>query len=217
MSVKHKFTVSKTQSSDPTIVRNNDWNDNHTGILYEVPTDDGQYPNVITISWNPSTGHNHDGSTSRIAQKANQLATPRTISGVAFDGTANIVITPSNIGLGNVDNTHDNTKSVLYAQTAGSAPTVTHVAFGVHALGTTYEYTGSTAKYVAVCYNFASSASMLAYSDSTINPSTLVASVNGIGNFQIGFWVLPGNVTPQYYKIVGAGGLGALQVWTEWN
>ncbi|UPY93628.1 phage tail protein [Pectobacterium sp. 21LCBS03] len=39
-----------------------------------------------------------------VAQAAAKLATPRTINGVPFDGTANITLTPANLGLGNVMN-----------------------------------------------------------------------------------------------------------------
>ncbi|WP_249647271.1 MULTISPECIES: hypothetical protein [Pectobacterium] len=38
--------------------------------------------------------------TSGTAQAATKLATPRTINGVPFDGTANIALTPENLGLG---------------------------------------------------------------------------------------------------------------------
>ncbi|WP_369986527.1 tail fiber protein [Pectobacterium aroidearum] len=39
-----------------------------------------------------------------VAQAAAKLATPRTINGVPFDGTANIALTPANLGLGEVMN-----------------------------------------------------------------------------------------------------------------
>lgn len=46
------------------------------------------------------------------AVAATKLATPRTISGMAFDGTANITLTKSNVGLTNVDNTADIAKPI---------------------------------------------------------------------------------------------------------
>lgn len=53
-----------------------------------------------------------------------------TVTGVKGDAegtyrTGNISITPANLGLGNVDNTHDADKSVSYATTAGSASQAT--------------------------------------------------------------------------------------------
>ena len=53
-------------------------------------------------------------------QLAAAVANTRTINGHAL--SANITLTKSDIGLGNVDNTADANKSVKYAATAGSAP-----------------------------------------------------------------------------------------------
>lgn len=52
------------------------------------------------------------------AEKADKLTTPVTIAGVSFDGSANISLTKSNVGLANVDNTSDANKPVSTAQQA---------------------------------------------------------------------------------------------------
>jgi hypothetical protein len=55
------------------------------------------------------------------AATATKLATPRTINGVTFDGTANITLAKADIGLGSVDNTSDVNKPVSTAQAAALA------------------------------------------------------------------------------------------------
>jgi len=55
------------------------------------------------------------------AATATKLAAARTINGIAFDGTANITLAKSDIGLGNVDNTSDVSKPVSTAQAAADA------------------------------------------------------------------------------------------------
>lgn len=56
-----------------------------------------------------------DLNTSGNAGSATKLETSRNISGVPFDGTTDITITPSNIGLGNVNNTSDLDKPISNA------------------------------------------------------------------------------------------------------
>ena len=60
---------------------------------------------------------NNDGRVNA-ADEASKLTTPRMISGVAFDGTADITLTKANVGLGNVDNTADLDKPVSSAAQA---------------------------------------------------------------------------------------------------
>lgn len=55
------------------------------------------------------------------AETAEKLKTPVTIAGVSFDGSANISITKTNVGLGNVDNTSDVNKPVSTAQASAIA------------------------------------------------------------------------------------------------
>lgn len=56
-----------------------------------------------------------DLDTSGNAGSATKLETSRNISGVPFDGTSDITLAPTNVGLGNVDNTSDMDKPVSNA------------------------------------------------------------------------------------------------------
>ena len=65
-------------------------------------------------------------------------AQKNTVTGIKGDAessyrTGNINITKANIGLGNVENTPDNTKSVKYAASAGNASTATNAANATNA------------------------------------------------------------------------------------
>jgi hypothetical protein len=98
---------------------------------------------------------------------------------------------------------------------SGGGVTVQQVVTGSRGFNTVYQNTTGKALYVRATTSVSASGAVVAYTDSSTSPTTVVgqmsnssqtAAVTGIG---IDFWVLPGN----YYKITGC---TAINYWTEW-
>ena len=87
-------------------------NDKKVDIVMAGDSDTPVYFNSAGI---PTPCTALDLNTSGNAGSATKLETSRNISGVPFDGTTDITITPSNIGLGNVNNTSDLDKPISNA------------------------------------------------------------------------------------------------------
>ena len=102
--------------------------------------------------------------------------------------------------------------------TGGGVTTQTKPA---RAIGGIYQNTTGKAMFVSVSFNAFNQILLIAYSDASASPATIVAWA-GSGNstqvqlsWNLSFWVLPGN----YYQAnwqVGPGGGGTLGTWTEW-
>lgn len=87
-------------------------NDKKVDIVMAGDSDTPVYFNSAGI---PTPCTALDLNTSGNAGSATKLETSRNISGVPFDGTTDITLTPSNIGLGNVNNTSDLDKPISNA------------------------------------------------------------------------------------------------------
>lgn len=87
-------------------------NDKKVDIIMAGDSDTPVYFNSAGI---PTPCTSLDLNTSGNAGSATKLETSRNISGVPFDGTTDITITPLNIGLGNVNNTSDLDKPISNA------------------------------------------------------------------------------------------------------
>jgi len=95
----------------------------------------------------------------------------------------------------------------------GGGVTTQNVVTGSRANNTVYQNTTGKPMFVTVAENYTGANNFSANSDSSSNPTTIVAwsatAVNG-ANAGISFWVLPNN----YYKVVTSG--HTLIGWTEW-
>ena len=87
-------------------------NDKKVDIIMAGDSDTPVYFNSAGI---PTPCTSLDLDTSGNAGTATKLETTRTINGVPFDGTTDIALAPSNIGLGNVNNTSDMDKPISTA------------------------------------------------------------------------------------------------------
>ena len=87
-------------------------NDKKVDIIMAGDSDTPVYFNSAGI---PTPCTSLDLDTSGNAGTATKLETSRTINGVPFDGTTDIALAPSNIGLGNVNNTSDMDKPISTA------------------------------------------------------------------------------------------------------
>lgn len=119
--------------------------------------------------------------------------------------------------------TADATGTLGTSAVPASSVTSQSVVTGSRALGTVYQNTGSTAKFVSVTVrctaaggaNFGQSST---YTDASNPPTTAVASTfNGnttaTQEQTMSFWVLPGN----YYKVAVVTTTVTLSLWTEWS
>jgi hypothetical protein len=93
---------------------------------------------------------------------------------------------------------------------------VTSQSIGGHSVGTVYQNTGTTAKFVNVDVNLASGTTFNVYSDGTNPPTTVVGGAGTAGGVvtraTVGFWVLPN----AYYKVAATVGSVILANWVEY-
>lgn len=150
---------------------------------------------------------------------------------VKWDGTKLVAATSSDLpSLPNVGTAGTYRSVTTDAQgrvTAGTnpayPPTTQSVVTGSRAIGTTYQNTGSTPRFVSVTIrctaaggsNFGQAS---AITDSSSTPTTVVATTfNGNATASqdqtMSFWVLPGN----YYRVSQVTTLVSLGTWVEWS
>ena len=101
--------------------------------------------------------------------------------------------------------------------TTGDAPVVsTQISYntGGRVLGTTYQNTGGTPRWVTVTLGATGAWSSIVTCDATPTPSTQVASMGGFGaSASCTFIVLPN----YYYYVYGPAGSPVIDNWTEWQ
>ncbi len=104
--------------------------------------------------------------------------------------------------------------------TSGGPSTQTNYSGSGRAIGTVYQNTGTTARWVTVSVNAGSGlSSAQAITDSSSSPTTVMASTttptgaSGIFVLSMSFVVLPNN----YYKVIQYTGTVTLQNWAEWQ
>ena len=114
-------------------------NHNHNDVYYTETEIDTKVDSLQSaINGKAASSHTHTIANITNLQSSldEKVPTSRTVNGKALNN--NITLAKSDVGLGNVDNTADSTKSVKYATSAGSATKATQDASG-NTITSTYE------------------------------------------------------------------------------
>ena len=149
-----------------------------------------------------------------VIDSSGNVTSPLQVSGATFTNTAASFTSDA------TGNTKVHNLTITGTCTGCAALTTQAIVTSSRVLGTVYQNTGTGPLMVAAFLEYGPGAQMLAYTDLTASPTTIVAGAyfastlsSQTGGSTLTFWVMPN----AYYKVAAAAGAGTIQSWVEWH